>query len=335
MKYEESRPRSGEYLRLALQHMGRHPAASNPRTFAVWYEYVCGTNRPLTHALLDMEQRGAPVDDGAIDQLHRRFVEPPDAATLESAGAALRALLKDLASSAIDTGGRASDFGRHLAGVLDASASQSPEQLAGSLREVIVKASALRDDVNRLEHRLEASQSEIAELHAALERARHEALLDPLSGLANRGAFDRALATATSAQPPQVVALFDIDHFKQVNDKHGHLVGDRVIQAVAAAVQALATHPRSTAARYGGEEFALVLPQLSAERGEAVAREVLERVRALRFRSRATGSVAFTVTVSAGVAELRAGETPAQWLARADAALYRAKAAGRDRIELG
>ena len=118
--------------------------------------------------------------------------------------------------------------------------------------------------------------------------------------------------------------LLDIDHFKQVNDRHGHLLGDNALRQAAAAVAA-AIRADDVAVRFGGEEFLVVLPSTSL----ASAAEIAERIR----QSVALLALPFTLTLSAGVA---AGDPsrdlPEEVFQRADQALYRAKAGGRDRV---
>lgn len=155
---------------------------------------------------------------------------------------------------------------------------------------------------------------------------RHAASHDPLTGLLNRAGLDRRAATMLRGVGQSVVVMTDLDHFKQVNDTHGHLVGDRVLVAFAAACRDTL---RSTdlVVRYGGEEIVLVLPGASATAARGAAAMVRER---LAERARSAGLP--PVTASFGVAEVSAGEPFDQALRRADAALYRAKAAGRDRV---
>ena len=142
----------------------------------------------------------------------------------------------------------------------------------------------------------------------------HDAETDPLTELANRRTFARALETL---QPGDAVVIVDLDHFKRVNDRFGHEVGDRTLRALARCLQS-ATRQVDCVARFGGEEFALVLPGAGATGADAA----LQRVRS---GWTSTGAV---TTFSAGVAvhETDADET----LRRADAALYRAKESGRD-----
>ncbi|MBL0729305.1 GGDEF domain-containing protein [Piscinibacter sp. HJYY11] len=159
------------------------------------------------------------------------------------------------------------------------------------------------------------------------------ATTDPLTGLANRRrALDVAglhLARRRSDGAPMSVILGDVDHFKSVNDWHGHEVGDQVLIAVAKAMQS-ATRDGDTVCRWGGEEFLIVLPDTDA----AEALRVAERVRhAVQHTHLAQADQALSVTITLGVSTLQALEPLSAGIARADAAMYRGKIAGRNRCE--
>jgi diguanylate cyclase (GGDEF)-like protein len=154
------------------------------------------------------------------------------------------------------------------------------------------------------------------------------ATVDQLTGLRNRrwldDAFERQLVRAVRTAQPMSVMMIDIDHFKQLNDAHGHAYGDCVLRRVA---QTLADglRPQDLAARYGGEEFAVLLPGISEEHAVAIAERIRE---AVQEDGTAAGQ---PVTVSIGIAS-RSGDQPlTALLDRADEALYRAKNAGRNR----
>jgi diguanylate cyclase (GGDEF)-like protein len=166
------------------------------------------------------------------------------------------------------------------------------------------------------------AQKAIAESQLASET-------DPLSGLTNRRGFDRladaALARTRRTGLPMAVALFDLDHFKRVNDTFGHATGDGVIAGFAATLRATAPGAAVTA-RQGGEEFVMLIEGATAETAWLAAE-------AIRIRTAAGLGVDLpAMTVSAGVAQLRPGESLSDLLRRADLATYEAKHAGRDRI---
>jgi diguanylate cyclase (GGDEF)-like protein len=160
---------------------------------------------------------------------------------------------------------------------------------------------------------------ERTELLTRLERA---ASTDDLTGLPNRRAWDeylaRELARAKRVGTPLCIAILDLDHFKQYNDRHGHQAGDRFLKEAAAAWQAR-IRETDLIARYGGEEFAIALPDCELH-------EATETLGVLRVETPEGESS------SAGVAAWNGTESEAELVARADAALYEAKRTGRDRV---
>ena len=162
----------------------------------------------------------------------------------------------------------------------------------------------------------------LIERRRGLASATAIALTDPLTGLANRRAWDeelsRELARAQREHQPLCVAMLDLDHFKRFNDEHGHQAGDRLLKQLAATWREV-LRPTDVVVRYGGEEFVVLLSNCGIE----VAVEVIERLR----RATPGGQ-----TCSAGVALWNRTEAPNALVSRADAALYRAKREGRDRI---
>jgi diguanylate cyclase (GGDEF)-like protein len=171
------------------------------------------------------------------------------------------------------------------------------------------------------------------ELQQALARMRDQASTDELTGLANRRAF-MALGAAAVDQAQRYqrslsLLLVDIDHFKRINDTHGHAAGDAALRAVADALRSV-SRTADTAGRLGGEEFALLLPETTAAEGVVLAERLRSAVTELAVQH---GGVTIAFTCSIGVAEQ--GSTTDSMnalLNAADAAMYRAKAEGRDRV---
>jgi len=165
--------------------------------------------------------------------------------------------------------------------------------------------------------------------HDQRERLEHLATIDPLTGIKNRRSMDQELdlaaADAERTGLPYALVLLDIDHFKKINDEHGHGVGDDVLTDLVALLKQN-TRKSDQLFRYGGEEFVLLLPGVDGIGLKAVMNNLQQVLR--KYMKHPGG----TVTASFGVALLEHGEGVDSWLARADAALYEAKETGRDRV---
>lgn len=336
MRYPETREESAALLRLAVGHLGHHDAAPHPISFALWYEYAAGTNPRLSAAVdaaLAVEPR---LSESTVRQLYHQHVAELDAVTAERLGQQLQRMLQGMNESAAHTGRTAGSFGEQLDGLSRVLRDAKPEALLPTLGEALAGTAQMRSSVDRLQQRLSSSQREMLELRQALERSRQDATVDPLTRIPNRRSFDAVLG-ALADEPPaagcrHVLALLDIDHFKHVNDGHGHLVGDSVLQGLGEILRRAAQAEGMSCARYGGEEFALVMRSTTLPAALTTLETVCAQVREMTVRQRGTREVLTRVTVSVGVAAWQSGATPADLVACADAALYRAKAAGRDRI---
>jgi diguanylate cyclase len=160
-------------------------------------------------------------------------------------------------------------------------------------------------------------------------------MVDPLTGIQNRRAFDESLTEilehAQANNEPVCLLMVDIDHFKAVNDSHGHVVGDAVLKQVASAINDT-VRGGDVLARYGGEEFVVLLPSTTMEGAERVADNICNKVRNKHMDRNSVGKDIGKVTVSVGVALFHAQESNEELLVRADTALYRAKESGRNRV---
>jgi diguanylate cyclase (GGDEF)-like protein len=158
---------------------------------------------------------------------------------------------------------------------------------------------------------------------------------DPLTGIANRRSFELALAgeidRVARAGEAALVLVIDIDHFKAINDTHGHAAGDCVLQSVARALAA-SVRPMDTVARLGGEEFAVLLPNCPPSFGNAVAERVRRGIERTVTRIASGQEIVCSASIGGAFAPQWVRSTPSLWIERADRQLYSAKAGGRNRI---
>lgn len=329
---------SADLLRRALPLMSRYAAGYAPESYALWYEYVRGSNPQLRAELDETVRRSERLSTALTFELHQKHLGDRGEEPVREAGAGLLELMNTVKSSVEVASTNANEFDAQLLAFDEGIAS------AESADDVRQRVTTMRDDVTRmnrslaqLNERLESSRREVEGLQVELRKAREEASLDPLSGVLNRRGFElalvRACEAATADGSPLCLIMLDIDFFKKVNDTFGHPFGDQVIRGVGQALSQL-TQRRDVAARYGGEEFALLLPDTPV----AGAFEVAERIRAAvargAIRRASNGAPIGAVTISAGVAQLLPGELPESLVLRADRALYASKQAGRDRVTI-
>jgi diguanylate cyclase len=212
------------------------------------------------------------------------------------------------------------------------------ESVMKAVSSIISETRSLVTETNQFETQLLISTEEVERLKEELSYARQEAMLDPLTGVMNRRGFDQRLRSMISEVGRQQVVnfclmLMDIDKFKEINDNHGHLLGDKVLCAVA---ELLTRHTKGkdACARFGGDEFAILLPDIGSNNARNLAdylRTIVEKIVLKRPNS---GSVVGGISVSIGVAAYRMGETDEDLLHRCDQALYRSKSLGRNRVML-
>jgi diguanylate cyclase (GGDEF)-like protein len=285
--------------------------------------------------------------------------EPGLGATLDACLRRCEAHLRDSQQYHVDREGELTEviaILREAATLMAGDSSQFHEQIlsrsdrVGSLlqledikeirRQVSTEVTEIRRSVTDKQRRDEAAQEKLAQrvqtLQSRLAKAEEEATHDPLTGVMNRGAFDRALvrmvAEAGRAGVPLSLAMLDLDDFKQINDQHGHPVGDRVLIATA---QWIANAVRHTdfVARYGGEEFAVIFHDAAIGPAERRMREALDGLGKTKFEyARGAEPVIVRWTASCGITQMFTGESLEALVKRADEALYEAKRKGKSRV---
>ncbi|MDB6089606.1 MAG: Diguanylate cyclase VdcA [Gammaproteobacteria bacterium] len=337
MHYFHNKEESAEILRRALQMMAPHEAGFHPLSYAVWYEHAADLNPGLSRDLEKIIAAESVLAETDVARLYALHIAARDVEAFERAQSQLRTLLEDTATGADSAQTAAVQFTRSLEGLFgELEQPADPVALKRVVAELLSQAQSMHLVTSEFSEKLATNRAEVVSVIERLERAQTEPLRDPLTGINNRHGFQRAAdALGTSLSNLTGVALLaaDIDHFKKINDTHGHVIGDKVLLKIA---EILRTHIRAqdTPSRLGGDEFAVLLPGISLSAAAALAEQIRTSV-ARTLISRLDGvEYVGQVSLSIGLAMGEEDDTLESLRHRADAAMYKAKDAGRNRIGL-
>lgn len=295
--------------RLALTKLAEASLAPTPENYASEY------------------RRAAGLPDCAPDERHAEVAMAERAALLMSIAQTLGQTTSGLAVGME----RFDDDLKSIDGDVDQLGADALRSLIGGLTRSKL---ALQKTVEASRAELEATRKHLEVVTTELEHSRSQARLDALTGFVNRRGMDeilvREIARARRTKSPLSLAILDLDHFKRVNDEHGHQTGDQALVHLAALTKA-GLRESDVVCRYGGEEFVVILPDI----GMQGALFVIDRLRVMLEKTPLPiEGGKLHLRFSAGIAELSAAENRDRILMRADAALYAAKRAGRNRVRV-
>lgn len=311
-----------------------HGLEPSPANFELCHRYLSGRDGEL-NAMIDK----AIAKDGSLSEAVTMAISAkldPGLSTDELSRIAIDAqsYLEQMTTILAKSGDDARDYGVALAQEAEgletaATPALSVKTLVDLTKSMIEKAQAAEDDLRRTEMQMTAMRKDLAAAH-------HKANSDPLTGLPNRRALDQhlraAFENARRADSPLALAICDIDHFKQFNDTHGHQIGDEVIKFVGSSLGRAASNGDVFVARYGGEEFVMVFERGSVANAMPVLDKIRAAIAARELKVTNTGQSLGKLSFSGGLATINIQDSPGSILKRADAALYKAKQDGRNRI---
>ncbi|NOX75369.1 MAG: GGDEF domain-containing protein [Gammaproteobacteria bacterium] len=333
--YPESIDEAAQIARVALPMAGQYELPANPLNYSVLYEYVVGQNQELNTAMDQLREKEGTLTSQRVQALYENFISPVDEQALKNARQALGRIVESTRGSL----GRVDDKSQAYQQTLGAAATQlvdteGSENAADVIGKLIDETLRMQTASQSLQKELTRANDDLSRLRTEFKRVRRESLVDPLTGIQNRRAFDHSLVDhcekAKADGIPVCLLLVDIDHFKKVNDTYGHVVGDAVLKWVAESIN-VAIRGGDELARYGGEEFAVLLPGTAIQGAEIVADNICINIRNQKLRHGDNFQVG-RITVSVGVTQFYSQEPEEDFVKRADTALYRAKESGRNRV---
>jgi diguanylate cyclase len=325
------------FAELALGQIRSLRQTAVPRNYEIWYVYATGYNSPLNKIINETLARNGKLTEADLEQIYETYLSHLKTTDrIDKVGARVIGEIDDVMRLIDDALGMSTSYDDSLRGASERLAdAESREQVRSVVDALVESTREMRETNKALEERLALSKTEISNLQQSLEAIRAESLTDPLTGLGNRKYFDRSIdatvQNALATGEPLSLLMFDIDHFKSFNDSYGHLTGDQVLRLVGMSLKQTIKGQDITA-RYGGEEFAVVLPNTALRQALTVADHIRRAVMSKELKKKSTGEILGRVTISVGVSMLKPGDDTDSLIERADACLYAAKRAGRNRV---
>ncbi len=334
--YSEPAQQASENLRQIIPLVNKHKTPVNPVNYAVWYEYVSGTNEQLRQEIDQHLNTNKPITSQVTQKLYEKYVLFDMPERIEHANVGMKLVVDNTLSNINRVESAASTC---VADLTDSQAvlanCSDVDTLKGIVSNILTNTQTLTTTSQELKVELEKSSSEIEQLRTELEAVKEISRTDALTGLINRGTLDKELEKVCSQTQNKSTALllFDLDHFKNLNDRLGHLIGDKVLQYFSSLLIEHAGD-QHLAARFGGEEMVMILYDVSQQKAVEIANKVRTELAGSHLKHKKDDQPIGQVTVSIGVSFFMAGDTPSSFLDRADRALYTAKGNGRNQIQI-
>jgi len=299
---------------------------------------LSGSNAALAQAFAEREYSPEPIDQRWLDTIVRLDPETGDRMSeIEELMDRMEYSLMRFGQTAKSAQDETSEHRGAIDAQIEQMASAQGAEGGDGVDRILSLSRAMVERIGQVETQMERSQQETEQLRTSLAKARTEADVDHLTRLPNRRSFERRLVSAAqqaqATGKPLCVAFCDVDHFKSINDKHGHDAGDRVLVAIASTLNSAASDT-CFVARHGGEEFVVLFYGLDLD-DAMIKLDGVRRAQSMKTMvNRESGKPFGKITFSAGIAKVEDVKDMREALARADAALYEAKSAGRNRIEV-
>ena len=313
----------------------KHKISAEPINYALWYTYVANDSPQLRAALDLATENKLTLSPSKSKELYRQYLSEKHEVDSWQLRQSLEAMLIELNQSVYDTRATTHSFKTIMDNCLDGLAKVEKEGLTieevmSLVRSMVKETQHIRKTTIGFSGALSSAEEEIRSLRAKLEESQKDALYDSLTGLYNRRYFDDELDALLESGNFSLL-LLDLDHFKKINDNHGHLLGDLVLKSVARKLQT-GCRDGARAFRYGGEEFAILLPDSNLTKARQIADVMRRSIEKMNVKDRRTGVVLDGITASVGVAQVQKNMGALELIEQADKQLYEAKRLGRNRV---
>ena len=335
--FDDSPKAVTEIAKNVILNAAKRSIPLTPENFHVWFDYFLGSNKELKVAIDELIASGRSFSQEINERLYTDYLEADKKDILQEVHKETRRIFQNIFEVTLSTKDLASDYSDKMDEYSNKlQAATDLTQMQNFIEDIISDTNNMAASSRKLNQQLEEATSQIQSLSKHLEETEKEVLLDSLTGLNNRKAFDIKLNDLCEKFNQNEgffsVAMLDIDYFKKFNDQYGHQVGDEVLRIVGSHLREN-LKGKDFPSRYGGEEFIVLLPNTKLDKAYIVAEQLRKNISEKKLKIKKTGQSLGNITVSVGVSEIRAGDTAISVVERADAALYLAKDSGRDNVK--
>ena len=337
MLYPEEPKQAAEYLRQLIPMLSQQNLAPTPVNYAVFYSYLSGSSRALNEVIDNTisEKKGFTLVK--MLELYEKYVN--GSVTIEQQNKIQQALEKVMSEATDEiahVNNEACGYDAALHKHTEAlSSSKDPQAASIIMQQILQDTREMVKNTLEMQARMQEANTEIAKMKLEIQAVKETSEKDALSGLYNRSTFDKKVASLidTKELANASLVMIDIDHFKRINDNFGHLIGDRVIRYVSALLKQIVGNEHHIS-RFGGEEFAIILLNQPVTDVVKLVDKVRVAMSNSRLQRKGSGETIGKVTLSAGVTELKSGDSIESFIGRADQALYGAKESGRNKVSV-
>jgi diguanylate cyclase len=327
-----------EGAKKTLELLTQHSLPPTPENYSIWYHYVMGSNAEIVREINAILANKLVFSEDTSHYLYNKYINTSvTQRKIDDAANDTQKVLQAVSHMVQDFAGETKSYSK---GVDEALTDISKNLEEGNVKNIVQglmeTTKALKERGEQMNKKLEESQGEISQLRRNLQQVTLESQRDFLTGTYNRKTFEKFFeeyeGAAKQDNTELCMIIIDVDHFKQFNDKYGHLIGDEVLKIVARSLTD-SLKGRDIVARFGGEEFLVLLPDTPIDIAARVADNIRQTISAKELKRKDTGENYGTITVSMGIARYRhMADTLPTLMKRADDALYRSKREGRNRV---